>query len=158
MTRALTRQRHVGHSIAVRAQLLAILPKHFFPRQLSSHWRIFCQILALVGLRCLLGFVRPARPFPLGPAASGALNITEIQKQSAQHGSRHQGIGNRDPSYGFGLGRMNREQRRGKQCRDPIAQQLPHQQPQQNRGRNMLRNAQQVPSPRRHFAQDEIQP
>lgn len=51
MTRALTRQRHVGHSIAVRAQRLWILPKHSFPRQLSAHWLIFsCQILALVGL------------------------------------------------------------------------------------------------------------
>ena len=50
MIRALTRQRQVGRSIAVRAQRLAILPKHSFPRQLSSHWHIFCQILALVGL------------------------------------------------------------------------------------------------------------
>lgn len=50
MTRALTRQRQVGHSIAARAQRLGILPKHSFPRQLSSHWLISCQILAVVGL------------------------------------------------------------------------------------------------------------
>ena len=50
MTRALTRQRQVGHSSVVRAQRLGILPKHSFPRQLSSHWLISCQILALVGL------------------------------------------------------------------------------------------------------------
>jgi VWFA-related protein len=50
MTRALTRQRQVGHSIAVRAQRLGSLPKQSFPRQLSSRWLISCQILALVGL------------------------------------------------------------------------------------------------------------
>jgi VWFA-related protein len=35
---------------AVRAQRIHILPKHSFPRKLSSHWLISCQILALVGL------------------------------------------------------------------------------------------------------------
>jgi VWFA-related protein len=50
VTRGLTGQRQVGHSIAVRAQRLGILPKHCFPRQLSSHWLISCQTLALVGL------------------------------------------------------------------------------------------------------------
>jgi len=50
MTRALTRQRQVGHSIAVRAQRLGILPTHSFPSQLFSQWLISCQILALVGL------------------------------------------------------------------------------------------------------------
>ena len=50
MTRASTRQRQVGHPIAVRAQRRGILPKHSFPNQSSSHWLISCQILALVGL------------------------------------------------------------------------------------------------------------
>ena len=51
MTRALTRQRHTGHSIAVCAQRLRIPEKHSFARQLSSTWLIFfCQILALVSL------------------------------------------------------------------------------------------------------------
>jgi VWFA-related protein len=50
MTRASTRQRQVGHSIAVGGQRLEILPNHSFPRQLFSHWLISCQILTLVGL------------------------------------------------------------------------------------------------------------
>ncbi len=50
MTRALTRKRNVGHAIGVGALRLVILPKHSLPRQLSSHWRICCQVLALVGL------------------------------------------------------------------------------------------------------------
>jgi VWFA-related protein len=50
MTRALTRQRQVGHAIAVRGQQREILSKHSFPRPLSSRWLISCQTLALVGL------------------------------------------------------------------------------------------------------------
>ena len=50
MTSGLTGQRQVGHSIAVRAQRLGILPTRYFASQLYSPWLISCQILALVGL------------------------------------------------------------------------------------------------------------
>src|ERR1700720_3722800 len=49
MTRALTRQRQAGRSIAVRAQPLGIPPTHSFPNQILWQWLISCQILALVG-------------------------------------------------------------------------------------------------------------
>jgi len=49
MTRVLIRQRHVGHSIALRLQGLGVLPNHSSLRQRSEPWLILsCQTLALV--------------------------------------------------------------------------------------------------------------